>query len=636
MYDDVLDAAENRAYLQAKNTLGPNLEILNQLPKYEELKELEEELQKQGKLRFDAIFEEPTGFYLLKCFLIGDFSVDKAVFIKDVELFRKMRDPSARLKIGRLIHERFVDEETGKFPKGESVFERRKKKKKTKRVVRNSVWEERDPLGLVPAGPSDNFRKEENKDVDAGPLAPTTSDGANVAQGVDDEPDNFEAELRIGKTNAIGVYGPSVQEVQERLTRGEAPKTLFDAVALEVLNDLRMDVFPRFETSPFYKKYIRLKSLERQKVGLKDITMLKMLGRGAFGSVNACIKKNTGKLYACKCISKRRVMATDSVDSIMSERNVLAVLDSDFVCSLKYSFQDNETLYLVMDLMMGGDLKFHLNKEEKFSEVRSRFYSAEVLLGLEHIHSKGVIYRDIKLENILLDAKGHCKVSDLGLAVMTRERVKGYAGTPGYTAPEVILMQPYDKMCDFFSFGVLIYRLLSGRKPFGSHMGSSDLDKNVVSVEPEYPEEFFSPECIDLLTKLMIKDPAKRLGANGIEEIKQHPWFDPIDWGLLEAGYLDPPFVPKTDEINADSLKNPGRPHQDDKYRRVKLTEEFQKSLEEFPFKSTRALQKELVEVMEKADDGKPFDRFPRRSTASKEPPVETPQPRPQGCCSMM
>eukprot|EP00475_Leptophrys_vorax_P027336 TRINITY_DN38991_c0_g1_i1.p1 TRINITY_DN38991_c0_g1~~TRINITY_DN38991_c0_g1_i1.p1 ORF type:complete len:644 (-),score=188.23 TRINITY_DN38991_c0_g1_i1:94-1989(-) len=631
MYDEIIEQAENRAYIQAvrRDTLGPNLDVLNTLPKYEELKELEEELRQQGKLRFDAIFEEPTGFYLLKCFLIADYSVDKAVFVKDVELYRKMRDPAARLKIGRLIHERFVAEDTGKFPPGESVFERRKKKKPRK--IRGSAWEEKDPLGLIATVP-DSARDEVKETIDSSPPENVSARGSI---GAEDEL-NFDKELLIGKTNSIGVYGPSVEEVTERLSRGEAPKGLFDALAQEVLNDLRMDVFPRFETSQFYKKYIRTKSIEKFRVTHKDITMLKMLGRGAFGSVNACIKKNTGKLYACKCIGKRRVMATDSVDAIMSERNVLAVLDSPFVCSLKYSFQDTETLYLIMDLMMGGDLKLHLNKEEKFSEVRSRFYSAEVLLGLEHIHSKGIIYRDIKLENILLDAKGHCKVSDLGLAVMTKDKVKGYAGTPGYTAPEVILMQPYDKMCDFFSYGVLIYRLLSGRKPFGSHMGSSDLDKNVVSVEPEYPEEFFSPEAIDLLTKLMVKDPSKRLGANGIEEIKQHPWFDPIDWGLLEAGYLDPPFVPKIEDITADSMKNPGRPHHDDKFRRVKLTDEFQRSLEEFPFKSVRAIQKELVEVMEKADENQDFKQYPRRQTTEQKIEEEIPAKRPGGCCSLM
>jgi beta-adrenergic-receptor kinase len=561
-----------------RDLLGPNLDILNQLPRYEDLNELEAELKSQGKLKFDQVFSEPTGFYLLKCFLVADYSVDKAVFIKDVELFRKMRDPAARLKIGRLLYERFVGDETGKFAMGESVFERRKKKK-SKKIAKT-------PAEVV------------------------------IEEKEQQQEEDLVADLKIGKTNAIGVYGKSVQEVADKLTHGEAPKNLFDVVAEEVINDLRMDVFPRFEASTFYKKYIRTKWLEKLKVSHKDILMLKMLGRGAFGSVNACLKKNTGKLYAIKCINKRRVMATDSVDSIMSEKNVLAVLESEFVCSLKYSFQDNDTLYLVMDLMMGGDLKYHLNKEEKFSEVRSRFYAAEILLGLEHIHSKGIIYRDMKLENILLDSKGHCKVSDLGLAVMTKDRVKGYAGTPGYTAPEVILMQPYDKMCDFFSFGVLIYRLLSGRKPFGSHMGSSDLDKNVVSVEPEFPDEFFSPEAVDLLTKLMIKDPHKRFGINGVEEIKQHPWFDPIDWGLLEAGYLDAPFIPKTEDLFSEPGKQSSRPHHDEKYRRVKLTEEFQKSLEDFPFRSTLAVQKELVEVMEKADENTNFEKFPRRVAA--------------------
>lgn len=134
-----------------------------------------------------------------------------------------------------------------------------------------------------------------------------------------------------------------------------------------------------------------------------------------------------------------------------------------------------------------------------------------------------------------------------------------------------------------------------------------------MSVEPEFPPEYFKKDAVDLLSKLMIKDPTKRLGVRGISDIKQHPWFDPIDWGLLEAGYLDPPFVPKVDEINAESLKHFGRPHQDDKYRRVKLTEEFQKSLEEFPFKSNRALQRELVEVMEKADEKINFEKFSRQ-----------------------
>lgn len=378
MYDELIGSAENRAYLNAvkREAMGPNLEILQEMPRYEDLGELEDNLRKSGKLRFDPIFEEPTGFYLLKCFLIADYSVDKAVFVKDVELFRKMRDPSARLKIGRLIYERFVGEDTGKFPKGESVFERRKKKKFSR--VRGIEMEEMDPLGLF-----NDPRKDRDKD------------DKKHANGNEDEEEDLGVELRIGKTNAIGVYGPSVVEVGEKLSKGDAPRNLFDEVAHEVLTDLRMDVFPRFEKSTFFQKYIRTKSLERLRISHKDFSTLKMLGRGAFGAVNAAIKRNTGKLYAIKCINKRRVMATDSVDNIMSERNILAVMDSDFVCGLKYAVQDADMLYLVMDIMTGGDLKFHLNREDKFSEIRSRFYAAEILLGLEHIHSKGVIYRDV-------------------------------------------------------------------------------------------------------------------------------------------------------------------------------------------------------------------------------------------------
>lgn len=592
MYDEILEIAENRAYLNnaKKDTFGPNMEILQTMPSYEELADLENELKSNNLITFDKIFNEPTGYYLMKCFLIADFSVDKAVFLKDCKLYKAMNDPSARLKIGRLIYDRFVGTDEGKYPKGQSVFDRQSKCK--------SKLEARNRLD-----------------------APTDTPSMKIPS----EDDHMSLQLRIGDVNTIGVYGSTIEEVKEVLDGGDAPNTLFDEIIDEVLCDLRMDVFPRFLKSIFYRNYIRTKSIELLNVSHKDFVTLRMLGRGAFGAVNACIKKNTGKLYAAKCINKRRVMATDSVDNIMSERNVLALMDSRFVCCLNYAVQDHDMLYLMLDLMIGGDLKYHLNKEERFSETRSRFYAAQVLLGLEHIHSKGIIYRDIKLENILLDEKGNCRMTDLGLAVLTNDTVKGYAGTPGYTAPEVILMQQYNKMCDFFSFGVMVYRFLSGRKPFGSHTGSNDLDKNVVSVDPQFPSDFFTADAADLLSKLMVKDPRHRLGAKGIDEIKKHSWFAPIDWGLLEAGVLDPPFVPKT---NPESLKHFGRPHHDEKYRRIRLTEEFQRSLDGFPFRSNLAVQNELVDVMMKADMDVNFEVV-GQMTRDKQNDVSVPK----GCC---
>jgi serine/threonine protein kinase len=199
------------------------------------------------------------------------------------------------------------------------------------------------------------------------------------------------------------------------------------------------------------------------------------------------------------------------------------MMKSEFVTNLKYALQDEETLYLVMDLMLGGDLKFHLINAGRFTEKRSRFYAAQVLLGLEHVHKLSIIYRDMKLENVLLDSQGHCRLSDLGLAVVTKVKIKGYAGTPGYTAPEMIKNKLYGPAADIFSYGVMIYRMLCGSKPFKGKV-DRELDKSVVERKPTFPKEIFSKEAAHLLTALLCKRPDARLGCGdrGIEEIKEH------------------------------------------------------------------------------------------------------------------
>lgn len=200
--------------------------------------------------------------------------------------------------------------------------------------------------------------------------------------------------------NAIQVYGDCVDECHHSIyTASWCSPSLFDSVLSVVLDDLRRNVFPQFVRSPLYRVYVAciasLGSVDCSGGAISPscFASLRVLGRGAFGFVNAVIKRDSGHIYAMKCISKRRVMATDSVDTIMSERNFLSEMSSQFVTGLKYATQDEHTLYLIIDLMVGGDLKFHLNKEGRFSVERSRFYAAEVLLGLEHIHSKGLLFR---------------------------------------------------------------------------------------------------------------------------------------------------------------------------------------------------------------------------------------------------
>jgi len=430
-----------------------------------------------------------------------------------------------------------------------------------------------------------------------------------------------------GSTNNIGVYGKSVHNVKERLSRGEAPKDLFDEVAEDVMNDLQHDVFPRFKQSSFYKKYIRTKTIELKPVVVKDFTLFRVLGRGGFGTVHACRKADSGALYAMKEINKKLVKMKQALDNVMEERNVLALLNSKFVTNVKYALQNEENLYLVMDLMLGGDLKYHLINAGRFPEERARFYAAEVLLGLEHLHSLNIIYRDMKLENVLLDDQGHCRLSDMGLAVITKEKIRGYAGTPGYTAPEMIKNKPYGSAVDIFSYGVMLYRMLCGAKPFKGKI-DRELDKAVVEREPKFPPDVFSPEATDLLTGLLQKRPEKRLGCGpkGIEEIKEHPFFHSIDWGLLEAGYVDPPFVPQPSQIHAAKLTDIGE-FDVQKLKSVKLPERFKKRLKSFDHISIPALQAEMVAVLEKADANVNYEKFSAKTVP------EVALEKPTSCC---
>eukprot|EP01084_Bolivina_argentea_P017266 32245_1 len=296
---------------------------------------------------------------------------------------------------------------------------------------------------------------------------------------------------------------------------------------------------------------------------------IKKIGRGAFGSIYEIKKRDTATTYAMKQFHKHKLTSTDSVEMIMSERNILVALNSKFVITLKYAFVDSKCCCLILDLMEGGDLKYHLQRDDTFNEERTKFYAAEILLGLEHIHSKGIIYRDLKLENILLDINGHCKISDFGLSVQTNvnEKIRGYAGTAGYVAPESILGMYYDITIDYFSFGVLIYRCLCGSKPFWTKKDKKRakkrerirkhaiLDRNTIEMEPSFPAEFFSLNvCLRSIVKgLLCKNAKNRLGSgiDGIMNIKQHPWFDSIDFHMMAYGELNAPFLPDINEINS-------------------------------------------------------------------------------------
>ena len=435
----------------------------------------------------------------------------------------------------------------------------------------------------------------------------------SVASSNKIEPSSFS--FLSDNANVIGCYGRPVKTLREKMEAGECDADMFDDVLKQIINDLKLDVYPRFVKSEMFDLYLRCRFLEKKTFSFASFQCLQKLGRGAFGLVSACKKKDTGKLYAMKQIDKRRCQATDSVQALISEKDFLSRMDSIFVTSLKYAFTTDDKLYLIMDLMTGGDLKFHLNNCGLFEESRVRFYAAQILLGLEHIHGRGIIYRDLKLENVLVDARGHIKISDLGLATLITDAPRGYAGTPGYTAPEVVLPQHYDEKVDFFSLGVMIYRTLCGKKPFAKKgssghrtadrrerekKSSNALDHNVVEMIPPFDSEVFNAITKNICRGLLCKSPKNRLGANGFAEIKEHPWFDCIDWALMESGHLVSPFIPRPHKVDKNHSYDgedgvPG----DDKYSTINITNEFERSLHSFPFKSSKVIQSEIVDVLE-------------------------------------
>jgi serine/threonine protein kinase len=374
------------------------------------------------------------------------------------------------------------------------------------------------------------------------------------------------------------------------------PPTLFDLI-MDSLGDRLKDKLPLFMAHDLYKKYVRCEAYCRQPVKLKDFRIFRVLGRGAFGAVSAVQKIDTHAIFAMKEMGKKQVKMNQSEWMVNNEKKVLSKMHSPFVLNLKYSFHNEDTLYLIFDMCSGGDLKFHLKsnqtvgKDRAFSNERSRFYAAEVLLGLEHIHSFDIVYRDLKPNNILLETNGHVKISDLGLTIKLRKNkvLKHLAGTAGYWAPEIVMKTGTYKASDFWSFGVFLYEMLAGRRPrckcgkkgddwcpFGQKrlMEENAIKEGALAnlrIEVDYPPDKFSLEARDLLQKLFIVDASKRLGAGGAHEIKQHPYFSSIDWHRLEALDVKVPFLPDARTVNANSIGEVGEFNKG-KFKKIKIT----------------------------------------------------------------
>jgi len=282
----------------------------------------------------------------------------------------------------------------------------------------------------------------------------------------------------------------------------------------------------------------------QEKVRVEDFDLLNLVGKGSFGKVMQVRRKDNGKIYAMKVLDKKHILEHNEVEHTLAEKNILQRINHPFLVNLNYSFQTEDKLYFILDYVNGGELFFHLQKEKKFSEDRVRFYSAEILLALEHLHCNGIIYRDLKPENILITSDGHICLTDFGLCKegIDREDDKTgtFCGTPEYLAPEVLKGKGYGKAVDWWSFGSLLYEMLTGLPPFYSQ-DVQEMYRKIMTDKLKFPPSM-SETARSLLEGLLQREITERL--RDPEIIKQHSFFAPINWDLLYAKKLDPPFIP--------------------------------------------------------------------------------------------
>ena len=274
-----------------------------------------------------------------------------------------------------------------------------------------------------------------------------------------------------------------------------------------------------------------------------------VIGRGGFGKVWQVIMKKTNKKYALKEMSKVKIIDRRSEKSIKAEREFLAKLRHPFIVNMNCAFQDYENLYLVMDLLTGGDLRYHICKIRRFSEEESKFFIACLLLGLEYIHENNIIHRDIKPENLVFDDKGYLRLTDFGVAKIRKEdNSSETSGTPGYMAPEVLMAQNHSFPVDFFAIGIMGYEFMLGQRPY---LGKNrkEIKHQVLKKQAKIDEDDiaygWSLESADFINRCLKRKESKRLGfVGGVKELKNHIWYKNYDWEKLYNKTLIAPFIP--------------------------------------------------------------------------------------------
>ncbi|XP_043385263.1 beta-adrenergic receptor kinase 2 isoform X4 [Chelonia mydas] len=398
----------------------------------------------------------------------------------------------------------------------------------------------------------------------------------------------------------------AVDHVQTHLAKKQVPPSLFQPYIEEICDSLRGKIFQKFMESDRFTRFCQWKNVELNiHLTMNDFSVHRIIGRGGFGEVYGCRKADTGKMYAMKCLDKKRIKMKQGETLALNERIMLSLVstgDCPFIVCMTYAFHTPDKLCFILDLMNGGDLHYHLSQHGVFSEKEMRFYATEIILGLEHMHNRFVVYRDLKPANILLDEHGHVRISDLGLACdFSKKKPHASVGTHGYMAPEVLQKgTAYDSSADWFSLGCMLFKLLRGHSPFRQHKTKDkhEIDRMTLTVNVELPDSF-SPELKSLLEGLLQRDVSKRLGCQGssAQEIKEHHFFKGIDWQQVYLQKYSPPLIPPRGEVNAADAFDIGSFDEEDT-KGIKLVDSDQELYKNFPLVISERWQQEVAETV--------------------------------------
>lgn len=335
----------------------------------------------------------------------------------------------------------------------------------------------------------------------------------------------------------------------------------------------------------------------QSKVNLQksNFEMVQIVGKGGFGKVWKVVHKKYKTLFALKEMNKAKIIDKQSESSVITERELLSQLRHPFIVNMYYAFQDNNNLYLIMDLLTGGDMRYHISSmnkyKKKFTEEQAKFFVACIVLALDYTHSNNILHRDLKPENFVFDNKGYLRLTDYGIArVYQKDNYTDTSGTPGYMAPEVLCCQNHTIAVDYFALGVFTFELMFGYRPYNgksrSELKEKILSKQVQIKSTDIPKDW-TVEAADFINRLLQRKPKNRLGLRGSIEIREHAWLKYYPWKDLYNKTLESPFkIVSSEPWDNNYVNNPDNLGIDTKirYENIRMMDEYKTIFENYYF----------------------------------------------------